>query len=246
MPLGAGPCLFPRARDVRAFSSAFLPAAGGGSSSLVLRLRSGSRSEVGGLELEGLFEETLVLPEACLLRVIGILWRDERCDERLRMSCARDASGERKPRRLHWNAQAQGSKRGTRRRATGKKREEQSLEIVQSRSQERSSAPRCRGPGGVVSSAEVDKKLFLSGTSQKQNFVKKSRRGEAARAMLDINLLREEKGGNPEIVRESQRRRFADVSLVDQVESCHSCSAQLGHQPPPKHSHSAMRLCIES
>ena len=75
---------------------------------------------------------------------------------------------------------------------------------------------------------------------------KKSRRGQAARAMLDINLLREEKGGNPEIVRESQRRRFADVSLVDQVESCHSCSAQLGHQPPPKHSHSAMRLCIES
>ena len=92
--------------------------------------------------MEGLFEETLVLPEACLLRVIGILWRDERWDERLRMSCARDASGERKPRRLHWNAQALGSKRGTRRRATGKKREEQSLEIVLSRSQERSSAPR--------------------------------------------------------------------------------------------------------
>ena len=131
--------------------------AGGGSSSVFLRLRSGSRSDAWGSESEGLFEKTLVLPEACLLRVIGILWRDERCDERLRMSCARDASGERKPRRLHWNAQAQGSKRGTRRRATGKKREEQSLEIVQSRSQERSSAPRCRGPRGVVSSAEVDK-----------------------------------------------------------------------------------------
>ena len=158
MPLGVGPCLSPRARE-EPISSSFLSGAGGGSSSVFLRLRSGSRSDPGGSELNGLFEKTLVLPEACLLRVIGILWRDERCDERLRMSCARDASGERKPRRLHWNAQAQGSKRGTRRRATGKKREEQSLEIVQSRSQERSTAPRCRGPSGVVSS-EVDKKTF--------------------------------------------------------------------------------------
>lgn len=35
--------------------------------------------------------------------------------------------------------------------------------------------------------------------------------------MLDINLFREEKGNNPEIIRESQRRRFADVGLVDEV-----------------------------
>jgi seryl-tRNA synthetase len=35
--------------------------------------------------------------------------------------------------------------------------------------------------------------------------------------MLDINLFRADKGGDPEIVRESQRKRFADVSLVDQV-----------------------------
>ncbi|XP_047960435.1 serine--tRNA ligase [Salvia hispanica] len=35
--------------------------------------------------------------------------------------------------------------------------------------------------------------------------------------MLDINLFREEKGGNPEIIRESQRRRFADVNIVDEV-----------------------------
>ena len=35
--------------------------------------------------------------------------------------------------------------------------------------------------------------------------------------MLDINLLRVEKGGNPELVKESQRRRFADVALVDKV-----------------------------
>ncbi|KAJ8754874.1 hypothetical protein K2173_015386 [Erythroxylum novogranatense] len=35
--------------------------------------------------------------------------------------------------------------------------------------------------------------------------------------MLDINLFREDKGNNPEIIRESQRRRFADVSIVDQI-----------------------------
>jgi hypothetical protein len=34
---------------------------------------------------------------------------------------------------------------------------------------------------------------------------------------IDINLLREEKGGNPDLVRESQRRRHADVGLVDVV-----------------------------
>ena len=34
---------------------------------------------------------------------------------------------------------------------------------------------------------------------------------------IDINLLREDRGGNPELVRESQRRRFASVELVDQV-----------------------------
>eukprot|EP00798_Chlamydomonas_sp_ICE-L_P002725 gene2725-12598_t len=35
--------------------------------------------------------------------------------------------------------------------------------------------------------------------------------------MLDINLLRVEKGGNPEIVKESQRRRFKSVELVDEI-----------------------------
>jgi seryl-tRNA synthetase len=34
---------------------------------------------------------------------------------------------------------------------------------------------------------------------------------------IDINLLRAEKGGNPELVRESQRRRHANVDLVDIV-----------------------------
>lgn len=40
---------------------------------------------------------------------------------------------------------------------------------------------------------------------------------KVAEKMLDINLFREDKGHNPEIIRESQRRRFADVDLVDQV-----------------------------
>lgn len=35
--------------------------------------------------------------------------------------------------------------------------------------------------------------------------------------MLDINLFRTEKGGNPDLVRESQRRRFKDVAVVDKV-----------------------------
>ena len=35
--------------------------------------------------------------------------------------------------------------------------------------------------------------------------------------MLDINLFRAEKGGNPDAIRESQRRRYAKVELVDEV-----------------------------
>lgn len=35
--------------------------------------------------------------------------------------------------------------------------------------------------------------------------------------MLDINEFRVEKGGNPDKIRESQRRRCAKVELVDEV-----------------------------
>ncbi|KAF9968238.1 Cytosolic seryl-tRNA synthetase [Mortierella alpina] len=35
--------------------------------------------------------------------------------------------------------------------------------------------------------------------------------------MLDINLFLEERGGNPELVRESQRKRHASVELVDEI-----------------------------
>jgi len=34
---------------------------------------------------------------------------------------------------------------------------------------------------------------------------------------LDINLFRANAGGNPELIRESQRRRFASVEVVDEV-----------------------------
>lgn len=34
---------------------------------------------------------------------------------------------------------------------------------------------------------------------------------------IDINLLRVSRGGNPELVRQSQRNRFASVELVDEV-----------------------------
>ncbi|EDV25196.1 uncharacterized protein TRIADDRAFT_25588 [Trichoplax adhaerens] len=35
--------------------------------------------------------------------------------------------------------------------------------------------------------------------------------------VLDLDLFREDKGGNPESIRQCQRKRFKDVSLVDQV-----------------------------
>jgi seryl-tRNA synthetase len=35
--------------------------------------------------------------------------------------------------------------------------------------------------------------------------------------MLDINLFREDKGYDPQEIRESQKRRGASVELVDQV-----------------------------
>ena len=34
---------------------------------------------------------------------------------------------------------------------------------------------------------------------------------------IDINLLRVSRGGNPDLVRKSQKDRFASVELVDEV-----------------------------
>merc|ERR1711939_1081063 len=35
--------------------------------------------------------------------------------------------------------------------------------------------------------------------------------------VLDINLFRKEKGGDPELIKESQRRRFKPVEIVDEI-----------------------------
>lgn len=35
--------------------------------------------------------------------------------------------------------------------------------------------------------------------------------------MLDVQDFITERGGNPELIRESQRRRFADVKVVDEI-----------------------------
>jgi seryl-tRNA synthetase len=35
--------------------------------------------------------------------------------------------------------------------------------------------------------------------------------------VLDIDEFRPEKGGNPEKIRENQRKRFGDVSMVDKI-----------------------------
>lgn len=35
--------------------------------------------------------------------------------------------------------------------------------------------------------------------------------------VLDINLFREEKGGNPELIRKSQRDRYKNEGLVDEI-----------------------------
>jgi len=35
--------------------------------------------------------------------------------------------------------------------------------------------------------------------------------------MLDINLFRVSKGGNPDLIKESQRKRGASVEIVDEI-----------------------------
>lgn len=35
--------------------------------------------------------------------------------------------------------------------------------------------------------------------------------------VLDLDLFRTDKGGDPEIIRETQRKRFKDVRLVDKL-----------------------------
>lgn len=56
-------------------------------------------------------------------------------------------------------------------------------------------------------------------TSQEETWIKdrEGEREEERGKMLDIVLFREDQGGNPNLVRESQRRRFKDVKVVDTV-----------------------------
>ncbi|RZC41580.1 serine--tRNA ligase, cytoplasmic, partial [Asbolus verrucosus] len=48
--------------------------------------------------------------------------------------------------------------------------------------------------------------------------------------VLDLDLFRTDKGGNPEKVRENQRKRFKDVGLVDKVVQADSTWRQLRHK----------------
>lgn len=41
--------------------------------------------------------------------------------------------------------------------------------------------------------------------------------GARGKMVLDLDLFRTDKGGDPEIVRECQRKRFKDVTLVDKL-----------------------------
>lgn len=60
---------------------------------------------------------------------------------------------------------------------------------------------------------------------------------------IDINLLRADRGGDPDLVRESQRRRFASVELVDQVrkekgeDTGHTHTRTRTHTNVPTHPH---------
>ncbi|XP_063921557.1 serine--tRNA ligase, cytoplasmic [Zophobas morio] len=48
--------------------------------------------------------------------------------------------------------------------------------------------------------------------------------------VLDLDLFRTDKGGNPDKIRENQKKRFKDVALVDQVVEADSTWRQLRHK----------------
>lgn len=49
---------------------------------------------------------------------------------------------------------------------------------------------------------------------------------------LDINMFRVERGGDPEIIRESQRRRFEPPEIVDEVSRMPGLAAPLSRVFP--------------
>ena len=50
---------------------------------------------------------------------------------------------------------------------------------------------------------------------------------------IDINLLRKEKGGDPDYWRDVMRKRFRDVALVDRVVDQDQVRFAFMTQPPP-------------
>jgi len=62
-----------------------------------------------------------------------------------------------------------------------------------------------------------------------------------AKMVLDIELFRADKGGDPEKIRESQRKRFKDVTLVDKVVEVDTrwrkCEYMLGCHETPHRPH---------
>lgn len=62
--------------------------------------------------------------------------------------------------------------------------------------------------------------------------------------MLDINLFIEDRGGNPEIVRESQRRRGASVEIVDEVIALYK--EWVKSKDPYRHAHSPLSASLGS
>jgi hypothetical protein len=55
--------------------------------------------------------------------------------------------------------------------------------------------------------------LVLKHSSLSQRFFTNS----SAKMVLDLDLFRVDKGGNPDKIRENQSKRYSDVTLVDQV-----------------------------
>lgn len=53
--------------------------------------------------------------------------------------------------------------------------------------------------------------------SQRCELIQALSDSQRGKMVLDLDLFRTDKGGDPEIVRETQRKRFKDVTLVDKL-----------------------------
>ena len=59
--------------------------------------------------------------------------------------------------------------------------------------------------------------IHVASALQHQALPVKSLNSSFAKMVLDIDQFRPEKGGNPDKIRENQRLRFSDVSMVDKI-----------------------------